>query len=88
MGKLHKLIERQYHRVSSPGRPPIGSGPDAAHVRAQQCFGLSGEGIDDADYDTLATRGLVGIDLNRYSALDATTLLKFRHLLRAKGTTR
>jgi IS5 family transposase len=62
--------------------------PHAAHVRGQQCFGLSDEGIEDAIYDSQAIRGFVGIDLNRESAPDATTLLKFRHLLEAKGITR
>ena len=55
---------------------------------AQQCFGLSDEGIEDAIYDSQAIRGFVGIDLNCESAPDATTLLKFRHLLEAKGITR
>src|SRR5690606_5791925 len=45
------------------------------------CFGLSDEGIEDAIYDSQAIRGFVGIDLNRESAPDATTLLKFRRLL-------
>lgn len=48
---------------------------------AQQCFGLSDEGIEDALYDSQAIRRFVGIDLSRQSAPDATTLLKFRHLL-------
>lgn len=48
---------------------------------AQQCFGLSDEGIEDAIYDSQAIRGFVGIDLSRESAPDATTLLDFRHLL-------
>ena len=48
---------------------------------AQQCFGLSDEGIEDALYDSQAIRRFVGIDLGRQSAPDATTLLKFRHLL-------
>lgn len=43
--------------------------------------GLSDEGIEDAIYDSQAIRGFVGIDLNRESAPDATTLLKFRRLL-------
>jgi len=38
---------------------------------AQQCFGLSDEGIEGAIYDSQAIRGFVGIDLNRESALDA-----------------
>jgi IS5 family transposase len=48
---------------------------------AQQCFGLSDEGIEDALYDSQAIRRFVGIDLGRESAPDATTLLNFRHLL-------
>jgi IS5 family transposase len=47
---------------------------------AQQCFGLSDEGIEDAIYDSQAIRRFVGIDLNRESAPDATMLLNFRHL--------
>ena len=48
---------------------------------AQQCFGLSDEGIEDAIYDSQAIRQFVGVDLSRESAPDATTLLKFRRLL-------
>ena len=54
---------------------------------AQQCFGLSDEGIEDAIYDSQAVRAFIGIDLNRESAPDATTLLKFRRLLEAHGLT-
>ena len=54
---------------------------------AQQCFGLSDEGIEDALYDSQAIRRFVGIDLSRQSAPDATTLLKFRHLLEAHQLT-
>ena len=55
---------------------------------AQQCFGLSDEGIEDAIYDSQSIRAFVGIDLGRESAPDAITLLKFRHLLEANGLTR
>jgi IS5 family transposase len=55
---------------------------------AQQCFSLSDEAIEDAIYDSQAIRAFVGIDLNRESAPDATTLLKFRHLLEANGLTK
>lgn len=48
---------------------------------AQQCFGFSDEGIEDAIYDSQAIRRFIGIDLTRDTAPDATTLLKFRHLL-------
>lgn len=49
---------------------------------AQQCFGLSGEGIEDAlPYDSQSIRCFVGIDLAREASPDATTLLRFRRLL-------
>lgn len=87
-GKLHKLIEPHYPKSSGPGRPAIGLARMLRMYVAQQCFGLSDEGIEDAIYDSQAIRGFVGIDLNRESAPDATTLLKFRHLLEANGITR
>ncbi len=55
---------------------------------AQQCFGLSDEGIEDALYDSQAIRRFVGIDLGREQAPDATTLLRFRHLLEKHDLTR
>jgi IS5 family transposase len=54
---------------------------------AQQCFGLSDEGIEDAIHDSQAIRGFIGIDLNRETAPDATTLLKFRRLLEENNLT-
>jgi IS5 family transposase len=54
---------------------------------AQQCFGLSDEGVEDALYDSQAIRRFVGIDLAREAAPDATTLLKFRRLLEAHQLT-
>jgi len=86
--KLHKLVEPFYPKVEGAGRPPIGPARMLRMYVAQQCFGLSGEGIEDAIYDSQAIRAFVGIDLSRESALDATTLLKFRHLLEAKDLTR
>ena len=55
---------------------------------AQQCFGLSDEGIEDAIHDNEAIRRLVGIDLTRESAPYATTLLKFLRLLDTHELTR
>jgi IS5 family transposase len=55
---------------------------------AQQCFGLSDEGIEDALYDCQSIRRFVGIDLAREAAPDATTLLKFRRLLEKHTLTR
>ena len=70
------------------GRPPIGLHRMLRMYIAQQCFGLSDEGIEDALYDSQAIRRFVGIDLARESAPDATTLLKFRRLLETNELTR
>lgn len=70
-----------YPKGEGPGRRPIGLERMLRMYVAQQCFGFSDEGIEDAIYDSQAIRGFVGIDLNREAAPDATTLLKFRRLL-------
>ena len=74
-------IEPFYPKGTGRGRPPIGVERMLRMYIAQQCFGLSDEGIEDAIYDSQAIRRFVGIDLSRESAPDATTLLKFRRLL-------
>lgn len=79
-----KLIEKIvpfYPKQGGPGRPPIGLKRILRMYVAQQCFGLSDEGIEDAIYDSQAIRHFVGIDLSREAAPDATTVLNFRHLL-------
>jgi len=79
--RLIEEIEPFYPRGEGRGRPPIGLERMLRMYIAQQCFGLSDEGIEDALYDSQAIRGFVGIDLGREPAPDATTLLKFRRLL-------
>ncbi len=74
-------IEPFYPKGEGRGRPPIGVERMLRMYVAQQCFGFSDEGIEDAIYDSQAIRGFVGIDLSRETAPDATTLLKFRRLL-------
>ncbi len=74
-------VEPFYSKGEGRGRPPIGVERMLPMYIAQQCFGLSDEGIEDAIYDSQAIRGFIGIDLSRESAPDATTLLKFRRLL-------
>jgi len=74
-------IEPFYPKGEGRGRPPIGLERMLRMYIAQQCFGLSDEGTEDALYDSQAIRRFVGIDLSRESAPDATTLLKFRRLL-------
>ncbi|TCJ18014.1 IS5 family transposase [Parasulfuritortus cantonensis] len=74
-------IEPFYPKGEGRGRPPIGLERMLRMYIAQQCFGLSDEGAEDAIYDSQAIRGFVRIDLAREAAPDATTLLKFRRLL-------
>lgn len=81
-------LEPFYPKGEGRGRPPIGLERMLRMYVAQQCFGLSDEGIEDAVYDSQSIRRFVGIDLARESAPDATTLLKFRRLLEAHGLTR
>lgn len=77
-----------YPKGEGRGRPPVGLERMLRMYIAQQCFGLSDEGIEDAIYDSRAIRGFVGIDLTHESAPDATTLLKFRRLLEKHDLTR
>jgi len=51
-----------------------------------QCwFNLSDEGVEDAIYDSYAMRKFMGINFLDSDVPDATTLLKFRHLLERHG---
>ena len=86
-GELVAAIERHYPKGGGRGRPPIGLERMLRMYIAQNCFGLSDEGIEDAIYDSQAIRRFVGIDLGRETAPDATTLLKFRRLLEDKQLT-
>lgn len=78
---LVAAIEPFYPKGRGAGRPPIGLERMLRMYIAQQCFGLSDEGIEDALYDSQAIRRFVGVDLAREAAPDATTLLKFRRRL-------
>ena len=80
-------IEPFYPKGEGRGRRPIGVERMLRMYIAQNCFGLSDEGMEDAIYDSQAIRRFVGIDLTREGAPDATTLLKFRRLLEEKGLT-
>src|SRR5664280_753345 len=85
--ELERAVTPFYPSSGGRGRPPIGLSRMLRMYVAQQCFGLSDEGIEDALYDNQAIRRFVGIDLNRESAPDATTLLNFRHLLESHELT-
>lgn len=77
-----------YPKGDGRGRPPVGLERMLRMYIAQQCFGLSDEGMEDAIYDSQSIRAFVGIDLTHESAPDATTLLKFRRLLEQHHLTR
>jgi len=76
-----------YPKSGKQGRQPIGIERMLRMYIAQQCFGLSDEGIEDAIYDSQSIRKFVGINLSQESAPDATTLLKFRRLLETNKLT-
>jgi IS5 family transposase len=63
------------------GRPPIGLERMLRLYFLQQWYGLADEALEDAVYDSQAMRHFLGINLSTDPVPDATTLLKFRHLL-------
>lgn len=65
------------------GRPPVGLERMLRMYFLQQWYGLADEALEDAIYDSQAMRGFTRIDLGAGNVPDATTLLKFRHLLEA-----
>ncbi len=85
---LEAALAPFYPAGKGPGRPPLGLARMLRMYVAQQCFGLSDEGIEDALYDSHAIRRFVGIDLAREAAPDATTLLKFRRLIETHDLSR
>jgi IS5 family transposase len=79
--RLEALIEPHYPTSGRVGRPPIGVVRMLRMYLLQQWFGLADEALEDAVYDSESMRRFVGIDLAREAVPDATTVLKFRHLL-------
>ena len=65
------------------GRPPVGIERMLRLYFLQQWYALADEALEDALYDSQAMRNFAGIDLGSEAVPDATTLLKFRHLLEA-----
>ena len=74
------LIE-PYYPAGKRGRPPKGIEKMLRMYLLQCWFNLSDEGVEDAIYDSYAMRKFMGINFLEEDAPDATTLLKFRHLL-------
>jgi len=77
-----------FYGTKKRGRPPIGAQRMLRVYFLQQWYGLADEALEDAIYDSQALRNFVGIDLGVESVPDATTLLKFRHLLEKHALTK
>lgn len=69
------------------GRPPVPLERMLRLYFVQQWYALADEALEDAVYDSQALRNFVGIDLAVEAVPDATTLLKFRHLLEKQSLT-
>ncbi len=63
------------------GRPVKGIETMLRMYLLQNWFNLSDEGIEDAVYDSYAFRKFMKIDFVNEQVPDATTLLKFRHMI-------
>ena len=74
---------RPYYFDNKRGRKPIGIETMLRMYLMQIWFNLSDEGIEDSIYDSYAMRSFMHIDFNEQQVPDATTLLKFRHMLEA-----
>ena len=72
---------RPYYPTAGNGRPPIGLEKMLLMYLVQVWFNLSDEMTEDSIYDVQSIRRFVGINLSEEDAPDATTLLRFRHLL-------
>ena len=74
-----------HYPAGKRGRPPIEIEIMLRMYLLQCWFNLSDEGVEDAIYDSYAMRKFMGINFFEQNVPDATTLLKFRHLLEEKG---
>ena len=74
--RLVALIQ-PFYPAGQRGRPPLGVERMLRVYFLQQWYALADEALEDALYDSRAMRAFLGGDL----VPDATTLLKFRHLL-------
>ena len=85
--RLCGVIQPHYPK-GERGRPPIGIERMLRIYFLQQWYALADEALEDALYDSQAMRTFAGIDLSVDPVPDATTLLKFRHLLEEHDLTR
>ena len=89
LGEMEQLVPwarlvaliKPFYPQGKRGRPPMGIEKMLRVYFLQQWYGLADEALEDALYDIQSMRVFVGIDLGHEAVPDATTLLKFRHLL-------
>jgi IS5 family transposase len=80
------IIEPIYPKAGPKGgRPPIGIEKMLRMLLVSNWFNLSDEGCEDAVTENQTIRRFVRVNLSHEDAPDATTLLRFRHLLEANG---
>ena len=75
---------RPHYPDGKRGRPTRGIETMLRMYLLQVWFNLSDEGVEDAIYDSYAFRKFMRIDFMNEQVPDATTLLKFRHLIEEK----
>ena len=78
----------QYYPSGKRGRRPIDIETMLRMYFMQIWFNMSDEGIEDAIYDSYAMKEFLGINFVQKQVPDATTLLKFRHLLEKHNLTK
>jgi IS5 family transposase len=78
---LIALIEPYYPASGRRGRQPIGIEAMLRMYFLQIWFNMADEALEESIYDSYAMRQFMKIDFYREDVPDATTLLKFRHLL-------
>ena len=70
-----------YYPTGERGRPPKEIECMLRMYLLQNWFNLSDEGVEDAIYDSYSMKQFLRMDFRKQQAPDATTLLRFRHLL-------
>jgi IS5 family transposase len=85
--RLVALIE-PFYPEGKRGRPPMGVERMLRIYFLQQWYALADEALEDSLYDIQALRTFARINLGSEAVPDATTLLKFRHLLERHDLTK
>lgn len=75
------LVVEPFYPKAGKGRPPIGLERMLRIHFLQHWFNLADQACEEALYDIASLRRFAGIDLGREPVPDATSLLRFRHLL-------